>query len=82
MPATKRRGVTDVESQRLNVRLDPAAYQRLMIHCVMGGIQPGKFIENLINTHCRDWRVQANRVTPIDRLDLDASVSQGEIAAA
>jgi hypothetical protein len=55
----QRRAVTDAESQRLNVRLDASAYQRLMIHCVMSGTQPGKFLATLIDTHCRAWRVQA-----------------------
>jgi hypothetical protein len=83
----KRRGVndaTDTHAQRLNVRIDPAAYQRLMIHCVMSGTQPGKFVADLINRHCREWRVQANRagsVTTDDRLDLGADVNLGSVAA-
>jgi hypothetical protein len=81
MPATKRRAVSDASdsmSQRLNVRIDPAAYQRLMIHCVMSGSQPGKFIEQLINAHCREWRVQANRSASVPsdgRLEIDAGIS-------
>jgi hypothetical protein len=88
MPAPRRRGVADASdsnAQRLNVRIDPAAYQRLMIHCVMSGTQPGKFVENLINAHCREWRVQANRSVPVtadDRLEIDASVNLGSVAAA
>jgi hypothetical protein len=87
MPTTKRRGVNDASdngAQRLNVRIDPGAYQRLMIHCVMSGMQPGKFLENLINSHCREWRVQANRSVPVgtdDRLNLDAGVNPGNSMA-
>jgi hypothetical protein len=83
-PSKQRRAVTDAESQRLNVRLDAEAYRRLMIHCVMSGTQPGKFLASLIDTHCRAWRVQAvaaqvNRSASVPsdgRLDLDASVSR------
>lgn len=86
--ATKRRqGVSDATdngSQRLNVRIDPAAYQRLMIHCVMSGKQPGEYVESLINAHCREFRVQAIRTgqaTTEDRLDPSASVSLGSLPA-
>jgi hypothetical protein len=88
MAATKRRGVsdaTDATAQRLNVRIDPSAYQRLMIHCVMSGMNPGKFVENLINAHCREWRVQANRtaqLTTDDRLDLTSDMNLGNLAVA
>jgi hypothetical protein len=88
MAATRRRGVNDAgesNAQRLNVRIDPAAYQRLMIHCVMSGMQPGKFVEALINAHCREWRVQANRSVPVsadDRLEITGGVNLGTVAAA
>jgi hypothetical protein len=88
MAQPKRRGVNDagdIEAQRLNVRLSPAAYQRLMIHCVMSGTQPGRFIENLINAHCREWRVQANRIgqaTADDRLEAASELNLAGTAAA
>ena len=50
-----------------------------MIHCVMSGLAPGAFLENLIRQHCRTWKVQENsngRGTADDRLDLAASVNQ------
>jgi hypothetical protein len=87
MAAKQRQSVpdtTDAESQRLNVRIDPDAYRRLMIHCVMSGQQPGKYIESLINSHCREWRVQAIRsaqATSDDRLDLTPGVSLGNSLA-
>jgi hypothetical protein len=70
---------------RLNVRISPEVHQRLMIHCVMSGKAPGAFLEQLINAHCRTWKVQENshgRVKVDDRLDLAADVSQAENAAA
>ena len=88
MAATRRRGASDAENQRLNLRIDPASYQRLMIHCVMSGTQPGKFLASLIDTHCRAWRVQAvqaNRSFPTtgdDRLDLTTGVNLADATAA
>ena len=91
MASKQRRGATDAtdaNAQRLNVRIDPSAYQRLMIHCVMSGTQPGKFLASLIDTHCRAWRVQAvqaNRSVPTtgdDRLDLTAGVNLADATAA
>jgi hypothetical protein len=64
MPAPRRRAVAEIENQRLNVRIDPAAYRRLMIHCVMSGSPPGKFLAHLIDTHCREWRVQSVQANP------------------
>jgi hypothetical protein len=81
MATKQRKGVADArggESQRLNVRIEPDAYQRLMVHCVMSGLQPGKYLESLINAHCREWRVQAIKGasnTHDDRLDSGAHVS-------
>jgi hypothetical protein len=91
MASKNRRGATDAtdaNAQRLNVRIDPSAYQRLMIHCVMSGTQPGKFLATLIDTHCRAWRVQAvqanrNTSVPSDgRLEIDASMSEANATAA
>jgi hypothetical protein len=64
--------------QRLNVRINPASYQRLMVHCVMRGKQPGEFLDELIDTHCRDWKVQANnhnRGKADDRLEFADDMS-------
>src|SRR5262245_27998666 len=85
MAATKRRGVADAESQRLNIRISPDAYRRLAVHALMGGTTPGRLVEDLINAHCREWRVQANRSVPVmgeDRLVADDAVSLGSVAAA
>ena len=86
--ATKRRQSTSDATtptvQRLNVRIKPDVHQRLMIHCVMSGMAPGEFLEDLIKTHCRTWKVQANgsaRVTADDRLDLADHISSPALAA-
>jgi hypothetical protein len=75
----------DKARQRLNVRIDSLAYQRLMIHCVMTGKQPGEFLTSLIETHCRDWKVQVNTVGSVisdDRLEAAACVNEIASAAA
>jgi hypothetical protein len=83
----KIRGVEDAEaseSQRLNVRIGPDALRRLGIHCVMSGKTPGKLVEQLINEHLRDWKVQANssaRVITEDRPQTADSVSLGTATA-
>ncbi len=56
----RRRRATDAEVQRLNVHLDVAAYERLMIFSVMSKKTPGLVVEELINANCTDWRVQSN----------------------
>lgn len=88
MPRQRRRGASDAASiltQRLNVRISPAAYQRLMVHCVMRGKSSGELLDALIEDHCREWKVQLNttgkgntasQVTPDDRLDLGDSISE------
>jgi hypothetical protein len=78
MATKQRRGVNDAAKPRLNVRMSAESHTRLMIHCVMTGKQPGQFLDDLVNTHCRDWKVQANRSTSVmsdDRLDLSADVN-------
>ena len=64
----------------------PAVIQSepVMIHCVMSGLAPGAFLEKLIETHCRTWRVQENgsaRVTTDDRLNLSDHISSPALSA-
>jgi hypothetical protein len=79
--AKQRHGANDAAAPpvtRLNVRINPEAHRRLMIHCVMAGKAPGAFLERLIEDHCRTWKVQENshgRVKADDRPDLAAGVS-------
>jgi hypothetical protein len=89
MATKQRKGASDASTpsnppvHRLNVRIKPAAYQRLQIHCVMSGKAPGEFLESLIETHCRTWRVQENpatRVTADDRLSGADHISQSALA--
>ena len=64
MAATRRKSAADAttpESQRLNIRISPEAYRRLGVHAIMAGMTPGRLVEQLINTHCREWKVQSNR---------------------
>jgi hypothetical protein len=75
---------TDNASQRLNIRVSAEAYRRLGVHAVMSGMTPGRLVENLINAHCREFRVQVIRgaqATSDDRLDVSAGVSTINIPA-
>jgi hypothetical protein len=50
----------------------------------MAGVTPGKLVESLINTHCREWKVQANpfgRVITEDRPQPADSVSLATASA-
>jgi hypothetical protein len=82
MATKQRRGVTDAESTRVNIRLSVAAHQRLSVHALMAGMTPGRLVERLIEEHLKSWRVQsvqANRSinVPLDgRLEIDAGVSR------
>ena len=63
---------------RLNVRIDSAAHERLMIHALKRRCQPGEVLVSLIEEHLRDWTIRANpgsRVVTDDRLGADGSVS-------
>jgi hypothetical protein len=74
----QRRGVDNATAQRLNVRIGAAAYQRLMVHALMSGKNPGKLVEELVEAGCRDWRIQALSGAPVrvtDRLDLGAEIN-------
>jgi hypothetical protein len=94
MSTTQRRGVADktrkrraaddasnatgTVNQRLNVRIDPAAYQRLMVHCVMSGQQPGKYLESLIDAHCKRWSMPGDLTARATGKVSDAS--KGEMS--
>jgi hypothetical protein len=82
MAAKKSKGVADVESQRLNVRISPDAYRRLGVHAIMAGLTPGKLVESLITTHCREWKVQANRSAPVITGDRPEGVDSVSLATA
>ena len=66
MKTTKRPGVVDAHdaetklTQRLNVRVTPSAYERLLIHAIKAKRNPGELINELIESHLRAWRVQDN----------------------
>lgn len=52
---------------RLNVHVNPEVHQRLALHALMSGKNPGELIEELVSTHLRAWRVQVNSHGGIDR---------------
>ncbi len=69
MRTTKRPGVVNAQdaetrlTQRLNVRVTPSAYERLLIHAIKAKRNPGELIDSLITQHLRAWKVQENSVT-------------------
>jgi hypothetical protein len=88
MQGKRRRGVIDADTQpkqRVNVRLAPETYKRLLIHSVMSAKEPGKILDELINLHLREWKVQANvtaRVISSDRLDITHEISSPALSVA
>jgi hypothetical protein len=85
----QRRRAKNAVVTRLNVFIHPDAYERLMLHSVKARLTPGLFVESLINTHCRAWKIQANgsrRAASVesdgleDRHDDGADVSLESVA--
>jgi hypothetical protein len=85
MKTTKRPGVVDAKAtttQRLNVRVDAAAYERLLIHAIKARKSPGEIVSKLIESHLRTWRIQENspsRGKGMDRLDIADPVMDSEV---
>jgi hypothetical protein len=63
--ATKQR--TSVEKQddesrrRLNVNVKESTYAKLWLHAIKAHQQPGEFLDDLIEAHCKDWTVSHGR---------------------
>jgi hypothetical protein len=80
MKAVKpRRGVDDARMQRVNLRLTTECYRRLAVHALMSGMTPGRLVEDLVNRHLREFRVQtvrAGSVATEDRRDPADDVSR------
>jgi hypothetical protein len=88
MKATRRQGVvtaTKSAKQRVNLRIDVEAYERLLIHAIKSKQEPGEIVTALIDAHLRTWRVQQNpsaRVMSSGSVEPDGPVEPpSEIAA-
>ena len=89
MAATiRRREVADASEspkQRLNIKVSADAAERLAIHAIKSKVTVGRLVEQLIEKHCREWRVQANPSTHAsvgsDRLSGDGPVSKMGMSA-
>jgi hypothetical protein len=63
--ATKQR--TSVEStddesrRRLNVNVKESTYAKLWLNAIKAHQQPGEFLDDLIETHCKDWTISHGR---------------------
>lgn len=83
MPTPRRRATTTPKtpkekSQRLNVHVEPDAYKRLMVHCLMSGVQPGQMVTGWIDSHCKEWKLPAanhGQAKPTDRPDSSVDVN-------
>jgi hypothetical protein len=86
--ASRRRHVAskpEKTTQRVNLQIDAEAYQRLLLHGIMGKEQPGTIVSRLIDQHLRDWRVQRNqsaRAMSSDSATSDDHASESEPMAA
>ena len=60
MAAKQRSGVADKKTQRLNLQVGVDAVERLLIHCIKAKMSPGELVTQLIDQHCRQWKVQSN----------------------
>lgn len=70
----------DQMKQRLNLHVKDESHKRLMIHCLMLGLQPGELVDSWIIEKCTAWNLPAERntaapVKPTDRPDLTGDVS-------
>ena len=89
MAATRRSGVADKKTQRLNLQVGVDAVERLLIHCIKSKKSPGELVTELIEKHLREWKVQsnaaANRAAPAicqESVDSSQHDSDSELKAA
>lgn len=82
---SKRRSVADAQNEatnRLNVKIPSSAYDRLVVHALMSRRSPGEVVAELIESHLRAWRVQANPVKSNDRAEAAIEDKESEAIAA
>jgi hypothetical protein len=60
MATTRRSGVADKKTQRLNLQVGVDAVERLLIHSIKAKMSPGELVTQLIEQHLRQWKVQSN----------------------
>lgn len=82
MKTRKTQGVDDAKAQRLNIRVTPDAYERLLVHAIKARVSPGELVTSLIDRHLKDWRVQSVGVKANDRPDLAGQARDSEPMAA
>jgi hypothetical protein len=73
------------ETQRLNAQIRKTSLQRLMVHVVMKGQNPGDILSDLIDTHLKTWSMPADlttRAKTTDRLEPTVQASRSVSAAA
>jgi len=86
MARTERRSVDDQgtpQTQRLNVQVETAAYERLVVHCLKTKKGAGQMVTDLINANLRQWRVQSNdtaRVAGKHRTEHDEEEKKSDAA--
>lgn len=75
-----------VKTAKLSASIGIESYRRLVVHALYAGKSQGAFLQELIDTHCRELRVQVNtpRGRPSDdvddRLEIAGSVMESVAA--
>lgn len=70
------------KTAKLSASIGIETYRRLVVHALYAGLSQGAFLDRLIDTHCRELRVQQNppRGRPsddsVDRLEIAGSVME------
>ena len=82
MAAKKRQSVNDASAQRLNVRITPEAYERLLVHAIKARMSPGELVTSLIQHGLKDWRIQSTGVKTNDRPEMHDQASESSPIAA
>ena len=55
MAGTRRSGVGNKKTQRLNLQVGVEAVERLLIHSIKAKRSPGELVTELIEQHLRQW---------------------------
>jgi hypothetical protein len=62
VPRKNAKSVADAKApkrKRVNYRIDDEAYEVLAVHSLKARVRPGKFLSELIKTHCKEWNIHA-----------------------
>jgi hypothetical protein len=78
MAATRRTGVADKKTQRLNLQVGVDAVERLLIHSIKTKMSPGELVTKLIEDHLRQWKIQINSQSNTATRNAPVMISESE----